>query len=120
MFPGLPVESLEDEMSTDDVEVCDSINVGYPEPPSCALRPRRHLTCTFSETQDDGAIQFNMSSQEMLPIHYNQLVVLQCLATGMVSPLLRIRRVDKTSMVIGGVTKPDTSDEGKMLYFVNV
>ncbi|CAB4481267.1 uncharacterized protein OCT59_003115 [Rhizophagus irregularis] len=36
------------------------------------------------------------------PIHYNQPIVLQCLSTGMTSPVMIIRKVDKGSMVIGG------------------
>ncbi|GET00823.1 LAG1-DNAbind-domain-containing protein [Rhizophagus clarus] len=36
------------------------------------------------------------------PIHYNQPIVLQCLTTGMTSPIMIIRKVDKGSMVIGG------------------
>ncbi|CAG8474962.1 11623_t:CDS:2 [Ambispora leptoticha] len=37
-----------------------------------------------------------------IPIHYNQPVVLQCLTTGMTSPVMVIRKVDKGSNVIGG------------------
>ncbi|CAG8675066.1 3429_t:CDS:2, partial [Scutellospora calospora] len=37
-----------------------------------------------------------------IPIHYNQPIVLQCLTTGMTSPTMIIRKVDKGSMVIGG------------------
>jgi len=37
-----------------------------------------------------------------IPIHYNQPVVLQCLTTGMTSPVMIIRKVDKGSMVVGG------------------
>ncbi|PWN40673.1 LAG1-DNAbind-domain-containing protein [Ceraceosorus guamensis] len=36
------------------------------------------------------------------PIHYNQPVVLQCLQTGVVSPVMVIRRVDKGTTVMGG------------------
>lgn len=35
-------------------------------------------------------------------IHYNQPVVLQCLHTGLVSPVMIIRKVDKGSSVLGG------------------
>ncbi|KAL1924092.1 uncharacterized protein VTP21DRAFT_7127 [Calcarisporiella thermophila] len=37
-----------------------------------------------------------------IPIHYNQPVVLQCLATGKVSPIMVIRKVDKGNWVVGG------------------
>ncbi|KAH8550160.1 hypothetical protein BGW37DRAFT_428466 [Umbelopsis sp. PMI_123] len=40
---------------------------------------------------------------EPIAIHYNQPVVLQCLHTGLVSPVMIIRKVDKGSSVLGGV-----------------
>ncbi|CAG8544350.1 8423_t:CDS:2 [Ambispora gerdemannii] len=42
------------------------------------------------------------NSSTPIPIHYNQPVVLQCLTTGMTSPVMVIRKVDKGSNVIGG------------------
>ncbi|KAG0191485.1 hypothetical protein DFQ28_011733 [Apophysomyces sp. BC1034] len=56
-------------------------NVPYPPPPAVALK--------------------NTSNQPVA-IHYNQHVVLQCLTTGLVSPVMIIRRVDKASTVFGG------------------
>ncbi|CAI2169089.1 20007_t:CDS:2 [Funneliformis geosporum] len=47
-----------------------------------------------------AAIKTN--SNNPTPIHYNQPIVLQCLTTGMTSPVMIIRKVDKGSMVIGG------------------
>ncbi|ORZ16422.1 hypothetical protein BCR42DRAFT_415007 [Absidia repens] len=56
-------------------------SVNYPPPPAIALRN---------------------TTQQPLAIHYNQHIVLQCLSTGMVSPVFVIRRVDKASTVVGG------------------
>lgn len=36
------------------------------------------------------------------PIYYNQPIVLQCLATGVISPIMIIRRVDKGTAATGG------------------
>ncbi|EJU04187.1 LAG1-DNAbind-domain-containing protein [Dacryopinax primogenitus] len=36
------------------------------------------------------------------PIYYNQTVVLQCLLSGVVSPILIIRRVDHNAVIVGG------------------
>ncbi|KAI8887222.1 beta-trefoil [Backusella circina FSU 941] len=56
-------------------------SVPYPPPPAIALK--------------------NKTSQ-LVPIHYNQHIVLQCLTTGLVSPVMIIRKVDKASTVVGG------------------
>ncbi|CAE6439666.1 unnamed protein product [Rhizoctonia solani] len=37
-----------------------------------------------------------------IPIYYNQTVVLQCLISGVVSPVLIIRKVEKTTIAVGG------------------
>lgn len=48
-----------------------------------------------------NAILFpNNGSQ--IPIYYNQTVVLQCLTSGVVSPVLIIRKVDHQTTVVGG------------------
>ncbi|KAJ7072133.1 jkappa-recombination signal binding protein [Mycena amicta] len=48
-----------------------------------------------------NAIPFaNNGSQ--IPIYYNQTVVLQCLTSGVVSPVLIIRKVDHLTTVVGG------------------
>ncbi|KZO98837.1 beta-trefoil [Calocera viscosa TUFC12733] len=52
----------------------------YPAPPPAALQ--------------------GLNSQT--PIYYNQTVVLQCLLSGVVSPILVIRRVDHNAVVVGG------------------
>ncbi|CAO3695381.1 unnamed protein product [Rhizopus stolonifer] len=43
-----------------------------------------------------------LQSYSPLAIHYNQPVVLQCVTTGLVSPVMIIRKVDKQSLVLGG------------------
>lgn len=58
-------------------------NINFPPPPAIAL-------------------QTSASSQQPVAIHYNQPVVLQCVTTGLVSPVMIIRKVDKGSMVLGG------------------
>ncbi|CEP18203.1 hypothetical protein [Parasitella parasitica] len=57
-------------------------NIPYPPPPGIALKNK---------------------TNQLVPIHYNQHIVLQCLTTGLVSPVMIIRKVDKASMVVGGV-----------------
>jgi hypothetical protein len=56
------------------------------------------------------------------PIHYNQPIVLQCLTTGMTSPVMIIRKVDKGSMVIGGgILEPLNGfggEEGLFVYLL--
>ncbi|KZV97769.1 LAG1-DNAbind-domain-containing protein [Exidia glandulosa HHB12029] len=61
---------------------------GYPSPPP-------------------NAIPFQANGSQ-IPIYYNQTVVLQCLTSGVVSPVLIIRKVDHSTMVVGGGVQ-DTS-----------
>lgn len=63
-------------------------SVNYPPPPAIALRN---------------------TTQQPLAIHYNQHVVLQCLTTGLVSPVMIVRKVDKASTVVGGARSVDES-----------
>lgn len=56
-------------------------NIAYPPPPAIAMKN---------------------TSDQPLAIHYNQHIVLQCLTTGLVSPVMIIRKVDKASTVLGG------------------
>lgn len=58
----------------------------YPPPPAVALK--------------------NKTGQP-IPIHYNQHIVLQCLTTGLVSPVMVIRKVDKAATVVGGASSKD-------------
>ena len=48
-----------------------------------------------------NAIPF-MANGTPIPIYYNQTVVLQCLTSGVVSPVLIIRKVDHQTTVVGG------------------
>lgn len=64
-------------------------NPNYPPPPAIAL----HTT----------------PGQSPIALHYNQPVVLQCISTGLVSPVMVIRKVDKGSMVLGGNRVDDLS-----------
>ncbi|RUS13873.1 hypothetical protein BC937DRAFT_94647 [Endogone sp. FLAS-F59071] len=55
------------------------------------------------------AIAIKNTSSTPIPIHYNQPVVLQCLNTGLVSPVMVIRKVDKGSLVVGGANVGDST-----------
>lgn len=48
-----------------------------------------------------NAIPFTNNGTQ-IPIYYNQTVVLQCLVSGVVSPVLIIRKVDHQTTVVGG------------------
>lgn len=48
------------------------------------------------------AIALKNKTGQPLAIHYNQHVALQCLTTGLVSPVMIIRKVDRQSTVVGG------------------
>jgi recombining binding protein (suppressor of hairless) len=48
-----------------------------------------------------NAIPFT-NNGSAIPIYYNQTVVLQCLTSGVVSPVLIIRKVDHQTIVVGG------------------
>ncbi|KAJ7217855.1 jkappa-recombination signal binding protein [Mycena pura] len=48
-----------------------------------------------------NAIAFSNNGSQ-IPIYYNQTVVLQCLTSGVVSPVLIIRKVDHQTTVVGG------------------
>lgn len=48
-----------------------------------------------------NAISFTNNGSQ-IPIYYNQTVVLQCLTSGVVSPVLIIRKVDRQTTVVGG------------------
>ncbi|KAK5805395.1 hypothetical protein F5H01DRAFT_283228, partial [Linnemannia elongata] len=65
---------------------------GFPPPPAIAINSPAENT-------------------PQIPIHYNQPIVLQCLSTGLVSPVMVIRKVDKGSMVLGGGSTGHSSAE---------
>lgn len=57
-------------------------NPHFPAPPAIALQ--------------------TTTGQAPIALHYNQAIVLQCVTTGLVSPVMVIRKVDKGSMIMGG------------------
>ncbi|CAO1632724.1 unnamed protein product [Sympodiomycopsis kandeliae] len=61
---------------------------GYPPPPPSAMA-----------VPNPG--------QAQKTIHYNQRIVLQCLNTAVVSPIMVIRKVEKAATVVGGAAAPD-------------
>ncbi|KAI8380520.1 hypothetical protein EDC96DRAFT_434095 [Choanephora cucurbitarum] len=66
---------------------CPSLspNIPYPTPPTIALK--------------------NKTNQPMA-VRYNQPIVIQCLTTGLVSPVMIIRKVEKAATVVGGARCP--------------
>ncbi|KAI0070228.1 hypothetical protein K474DRAFT_1713521 [Panus rudis PR-1116 ss-1] len=52
-------------------------------------------------TPPANAIPFTNNGPQ-IPIYYNQTIVLQCLTTGVISPVLIIRKVDHQTTVVGG------------------
>ena len=70
---------------------------GYPPPPPNAL-PTTGLT----------------SSQ--MTIHYNQPIVLQCLNTAVVSPVMVVRKVEKGTTVLGGASAGPTESVAREAF----
>ncbi|KAF7732340.1 hypothetical protein EC973_005236 [Apophysomyces ossiformis] len=66
-------------------------SAGWPHPPSLALK----------HTGDSP-----------LPVYYNQPIVLQCLNTGLVSPVMIIRKIDHGTAAMGGMYANDNSVAG--------
>ncbi|KAG0694443.1 LAG1-DNAbind-domain-containing protein [Suillus ampliporus] len=67
---------------------------GIDTPPPRPPQPNYH-------SPPPNAIPFTNNGSQ-IPIYYNQTVVLQCLVSGVVSPVLIIRRVDHETTVVGG------------------
>lgn len=63
--------------------------IPYPKPPTIAMKNK---------------------TNQPLAIRYNQHIVLQCLTTGLVSPVMIVRKVDKASTVVGGARCPSKFD----------
>ncbi|KAI8371630.1 uncharacterized protein BYT42DRAFT_548465 [Radiomyces spectabilis] len=70
-------------------------------PDAANMTPRTHAS-TNPHYPPPPAIALQTNGQQPLAIHYNQSVVLQCVTTGLVSPVMVIRKVNKGSMVLGG------------------
>ncbi|OLY83225.1 Suppressor of hairless-like protein [Smittium mucronatum] len=96
---------------------------GYPVPPQIAQHPR--LPPNFSYTTSDQSSPNNLGKlpeegcgtvdqgvrtvkTTPMPIHYNQPVVLQCLSSGMVSPVMFLRKVDRGSVATGSYPFKDS------------
>ena len=82
----------------------------YPPPPPNAIpcTPSPELATTANNTQTGAATSTNSNNPTSTPIYYNQTVVLQCLASGVVSPVLIIRKVEQGTIIVGG-GQSDTS-----------
>ena len=59
-----------------------------------------------------NAIPF-MNNGTPIPIFYNQTVVLQCLTSGVVSPVLIIRKVDRQTTAVGGGAQEGSKGVGE-------
>ncbi|KAI8382355.1 beta-trefoil DNA-binding domain-containing protein [Blakeslea trispora] len=89
--PPPSTTTTETTSTVNDYIGCASLspNIPYPNPPTIALKNKTH---------------------QPLAVRYNQHVVLQCLTTGLVSPVMIIRKVDKASTVVGGARCPEGFD----------
>lgn len=56
-----------------------------------------------------SAMAVPAAGQPQMTVHYNQRIVLQCLNTAVVSPIMVIRKVEKASTVVGGAAAPGSS-----------
>ncbi|KAI9612222.1 hypothetical protein KEM48_004237 [Puccinia striiformis f. sp. tritici PST-130] len=79
--------------------VADNVAPAYPPPPGYPRAPSNALPVS----PNAGPI----------PIYYNQPVVLQCLSTAVVSPVMIIRKVDKGSTAIGGASLEGNASSGQ-------
>lgn len=81
---------------------------GYPTPPTFALHPQCPPDfdhCVNNGGNDQGSFDGDSTGQPHprapIPILYNQPVILQCVSTGMCSPVLTLRKVEKGSIATG-------------------
>ncbi|KAJ2005003.1 hypothetical protein H4R26_002188 [Coemansia thaxteri] len=95
---------------------------GYPTPPTFALHPQcppdlDGVCPSASGSSSSGEQSGHMDGDAMgqpqphdpIPILYNQPVILQCVSTGMCSPVLTLRKIEKGSMAIGSFYGRDQS-----------
>ncbi|KAJ2883108.1 hypothetical protein FB639_002242, partial [Coemansia asiatica] len=96
---------------------------GYPTPPTFAMHPQcppDFDSCVSSpgcsspgENGDHAQMESDSMGQPQprtpIPILYNQPVILQCVSTGMCSPVLTLRKVEKGSMAVGSFYGRDSS-----------
>ncbi|KAG0172063.1 hypothetical protein DFQ28_011688 [Apophysomyces sp. BC1034] len=71
-------------------------------PDTATMRSAHHPTNPHFPPPPAIALQTPAHHHQPVAIHYNQPVVLQCVSTGLVSPVMVIRKVDRGSMVLGG------------------
>ncbi|KAJ2625872.1 hypothetical protein GGI26_000335 [Coemansia sp. RSA 1358] len=105
--------------------------LGYPTPPTFALHPQcppdfdcassngnsdeqsASACCGSSGSPSGGSINDDSigqpQSRSPIPILYNQPVILQCVSTGMCSPVLTLRKVEKGSIAMGSFYGRDPS-----------
>ncbi|KAJ2824037.1 hypothetical protein FBU31_004098, partial [Coemansia sp. 'formosensis'] len=95
---------------------------GYPTPPTFALHPQCPPDldggCTSAspsggssgdQSHMDGDAIGHPQPHEPIPILYNQPIILQCVSTGMCSPVLTLRKVEKGSIAVGSFYGRDQS-----------
>ncbi|KAJ2665096.1 hypothetical protein IWW48_000363 [Coemansia sp. RSA 1200] len=96
---------------------------GYPTPPTFALHPQCPPDFDSSNGSPDeqeglggscgnsinGDIAGQPQPRAPIPILYNQPVILQCVSTGMCSPVLTLRKVEKGSIAVGSFYGRDHS-----------
>ncbi|KAJ1725516.1 hypothetical protein LPJ53_000331 [Coemansia erecta] len=93
---------------------------GYPTPPTFAMQPQcppdfDHGGSCSSPGEPGDSIQIDSDSMGQsqsrapIPILYNQPVILQCVSTGMCSPVLTLRKVEKGSTAVGSFYGRDHS-----------
>ncbi|PIA19120.1 LAG1-DNAbind-domain-containing protein [Coemansia reversa NRRL 1564] len=85
---------------------------GYPTPPTFALQPQcppdfDSVNGTTGDMDSDSIGQSHPGAP--IPILYNQPVILQCVSTGMCSPVLTLRKVEKGSIAVGSFYGRDPS-----------
>ncbi|KAJ2665252.1 hypothetical protein IW148_001724 [Coemansia sp. RSA 1199] len=82
---------------------------GYPTPPTFALHPQCPPDFDSGGDPVDGDASGQPQPRAPIPILYNQPVILQCVSTGMCSPVLTLRKVEKGSVAVGAFYGRDAS-----------
>ncbi|KAJ2750040.1 hypothetical protein IWQ56_007109, partial [Coemansia nantahalensis] len=81
---------------------------GYPTPPTFALQPQCPPDFDAADAGELGHMDSDAGGVR-IPIMYNQPVILQCVSTGMCSPVLTLRKVEKGSIATGSFYGRDPS-----------
>ncbi|PVV03782.1 hypothetical protein BB560_001727 [Smittium megazygosporum] len=109
---------LNNNSTNNPMEDSDPSIPGYPTPPLIALRPRTPPNFAYRSSHKHDGQSHKLSGDSVdtsrsnvnvsrvtksspIPIHYNQPIVLQCLSTGMVSPVMVIRKIESNSTASG-------------------